>query len=691
MTEPTSTPSPASSSPLPKPPTAPRQWLLAAVAGIALVAAAVDQANTHQHLVMTAAAAAIALTGLLFALAGNLDHGRLPLGPLSLSLLAFWGWGVAAIAWSTVPYLTALQAISFTTLLLSYLAWRIATAAEDKRIAAQLYILLIAAGLIMTLGMIGQAVAGESAVGLFLNPNSAAALVNVLWPLAAIAWLIGAERLLRAPLLQPLLPAALLLMAFVVGLEGGRATFLAAMTALLIILSGAATLLRINTGRLLGVAGLFLAGLALAYLVNALGLTEGRLLADRVASLANPQQAGGVRWLIWQATGEMIREAPWLGIGPGVFWLAYTAVRPPEDTTAGMFAHNDYLHFWVERGLPGLLIVVALMIAALWLFIRVVQAARSAKLAAEPTAVALAAFAATAGLALHGLFSYQLQLPALLIPAFLLLAELERLSPQPPLVSLALPRWRRPLMAVTGVAGLIAIGLCLTVVGATQQLTERGNAYLHDDDYAAAEQAFEDAQRLWGWIDVPFVRQAELYRRMLSAIPAEQTELRQRLLDQAIAKLAAASARNPLRPQTLAIRAKLRHAHPELTEGEPRAAFEQALDLDPRAVAIRTAYARYLWETEGPQAAREVVEEGVRLRYGGRQSPFKLYRLAAELRSATGDQAAAAEMRERLEKGFKVEMILEDMKQQLNAPDRASRTPRASQTATRTSTSRTSS
>ncbi|MBK1726847.1 hypothetical protein CKO13_07405, partial [Halorhodospira neutriphila] len=490
---------------------------------------------------------------------------------------------------------------------------------------------------------------GHRPTALFLNPNSAAALVNLLWPTVAVAWLAGAERLLGTPRAQRALLPALFVLVFAVGLDGGRAAFLAAATALAVVLGGSAYALGVGRRRLAAVALVFVGALLAAYLVNVLGLGTGRLLGERIASLGSPDEAGAVRFLQWAATWELIREAPWLGLGPGVFWLAYAAVRPAGDGTAGMFAHNDYLHFWAERGLPAPLLVLAVGGVCVYLFVRAVRAGRIGALDPASAAGAIAAFAAVAGLGLHGLFSYQLQLASMLIPAFLLIAELERLAPARPLAVLRLPDWRRPLTLTAGAGALALVVFSVGLIGSAQRATEAGIEHTRSGDYEAAEHAFLTAQRRWGWADPPWLHHAELYQRLLAQVPAAEAELRRELMAEAMRLLDTARDRNPLRAQIPTLRGELRRDYPELTEGSPRAAFRRALALNPRAVSARLAYARLLRQEEGDEAARAVLEAGVELRYGQKAAPLPLYQVTAEARSAMGDPEGAAAMRERIE------------------------------------------
>jgi len=65
---------------------------------------------------------------------------------------------------------------------------------------------------------------------------------------------------------------------------------------------------------------------------------------------------------VWHKTLDMIGDYPWLGTGPGTFSTMFTQYQPPGLTSRFFMAHNDYLHFISETGIP----LIALMV---WMII----------------------------------------------------------------------------------------------------------------------------------------------------------------------------------------------------------------------------------------------------------------------------------------------------------------------------------
>lgn len=90
-------------------------------------------------------------------------------------------------------------------------------------------------------------------------------------------------------------------------------------------------------------------------------------IKDDVASYAkgHAETSVGFRMDFLGTTLGMIREHPLIGVGTGGFSPAYAdfVQRHHLDQEATHNPHNDYLFFWAENGLAGLLGVVALYLA----------------------------------------------------------------------------------------------------------------------------------------------------------------------------------------------------------------------------------------------------------------------------------------------------------------------------------------
>lgn len=63
---------------------------------------------------------------------------------------------------------------------------------------------------------------------------------------------------------------------------------------------------------------------------------------------------------------QIVRDFPWLGTGGGTFHLAFPSYTPPEVRGFYDHAHNDYVEFASEVGLPGVLLLAMLVLHSAW-------------------------------------------------------------------------------------------------------------------------------------------------------------------------------------------------------------------------------------------------------------------------------------------------------------------------------------
>ncbi len=103
----------------------------------------------------------------------------------------------------------------------------------------------------------------------------------------------------------------------------------------------------------------------------------------------------------WDAAGQMIARAPWLGIGAGNYAVVYPQVALPRWQDPLGHAHNIYLHTWAETGLLGLVSYLLLWLVAAWQAWRV---AHDPGLGGWQRAAALGVLGIIVHLSVHNLF-----------------------------------------------------------------------------------------------------------------------------------------------------------------------------------------------------------------------------------------------------------------------------------------------
>jgi putative inorganic carbon (HCO3(-)) transporter len=130
-------------------------------------------------------------------------------------------------------------------------------------------------------------------------------------------------------------------------------------------------------------------------------------LRVRVLSLVAGREdsSNNFRINVWQAAIEMIQARPWLGIGPGnnAFNLIYPLYQQPKFNA--LSAYSIPLEIAVEAGIPGVLVLLGLLTAAVRRGLRLgLQQGLQQGSGDGPLALpALASLAIIAGLGVQGL------------------------------------------------------------------------------------------------------------------------------------------------------------------------------------------------------------------------------------------------------------------------------------------------
>lgn len=92
------------------------------------------------------------------------------------------------------------------------------------------------------------------------------------------------------------------------------------------------------------------------------------VLAGGLDSLVITESQKSVLYRVqyWQATGQMIREHPWFGCGPGNFQQFYTSYKFPEASETVADPHNFVLEVWATMGTPALVAFAAVLVCCIW-------------------------------------------------------------------------------------------------------------------------------------------------------------------------------------------------------------------------------------------------------------------------------------------------------------------------------------
>ncbi|MCT0224537.1 IctB family putative bicarbonate transporter [Synechococcus sp. CS-1328] len=299
------------------------------------------------------------------------------LGPINGWLLVVLALAVLATGFSPVPAAAAKGLLKLLSYMAVYALMRQLLAAApvwwDRIVAA-----LLAGGLVTSVIGLRQLYANTSELARWADPNSVASGTVRIYSTLENPNLLGGY-------LLPILPLAIVALLRWPGLA--RKLFALAS----LVLGAAALVLTYSRGAWMGmVVSMAVIGMLLAIrqtqtwpllwrrlfpllllgggaLILVLLVTQVEPLRVRAMSLlvGREDSSNNFRINVWMAALDMIRDRPWLGIGPGntAFNLIYPLYQQPKFNA--LSTYSIPLELAVEAGIPGLLAGVGLALAGI--------------------------------------------------------------------------------------------------------------------------------------------------------------------------------------------------------------------------------------------------------------------------------------------------------------------------------------
>ena len=281
----------------------------------------------------------------------------------------------------------------------------------------------------------------DRVVSVFANPNHFGSFMALALPLALAFYL---QRLM--PSMRGLTAITVLLIYAGLLLSGSRGAWSGGLAGTLIVACG--RMRRIQRRDLAYLARPVVGLIALMFIIT-WGLTYQPIIKtaektvtmkERAFSAKNVVGTGveqdssiNHRYFIWQVSWEMVRSAPWVGIGYGQYQKRYGQFRDQlkgqtrfsslnrgQQQEITPYAHNEYLHWWAENGLLGLLGFLSIVVLG------IARGTSKTWKTMDYAVMGWGSLGLLVALLVHSLVSYPLRLPLNSLPFWLILGSLYR-------------------------------------------------------------------------------------------------------------------------------------------------------------------------------------------------------------------------------------------------------------------------
>ena len=527
---------------------------------------------------------------------------------IPITLILFWIWLGVSIFFSQVVYLSI---INFWWVGVFPLTFFVYSTTPDKVALWKLLIKLITlvVFVLCIVALYQVFVLNDQPRATFYNKNSLAALINLLiFPVLAFA-LLNTDRKQLIALLT-----ILFTFIFLLALINSRGAFLGFFISLALFLG--LVNFQLDKRRLLILVSLMLVALITAnFALHTSPQISGVDILDRITTLRNIDNAGFSRFVIWKPAWDLFLQQPWTGIGLGSYFLAIPPLLHIDDYSAGFYVHNDYLQIALETGMPGFLLLSAIMLSILFRFIKALNVANKT----DPQLVIfIALFFSLFSVAFHSIFSFNLYILPVMFVVGLFLGYFNYLADQ--LQSVLAIRWQpssllRPFVYYFSVAIVVFTLLSyFATVAVAHHYNNQARLLELDGRLRDAHLAYRLAQKFSPRVDSAFYADADLLRKS-ALVLADRTDIKNNLLEEAIILLERAEKLNPLRPHTFYIRGQVLEQSSGNLKSEIIEAYQTALIRNPRFLPARIALARYLIKQDKNDAARQLLQAGLNYSY----------------------------------------------------------------------------
>ena len=485
----------------------------------------------------------------------------------------------------------------------------------------------------------------------FLNRNSLAALVNLALIPASGYFLLKEESRPWTFLNNKLLSLALIilfLITFIITSRGGSLSLAFGFMTLLFFFRKHIEKQQFYSLLVIIFISFLIATLSQYFISNA-----GSNFAERMMSIKDTSTAGNPRFIIWQSLFPLFQDMPWYGYGLGSLWAFWPPYRPASDTSAGFFAHNDYMQLTIEAGYPAIVLLILLFVFLLRSFLLAIKNnEKESVLSVFQRVELISLFSALLTFAAHSFLTYNFYVLPLLIIAGLYLARVTHLlsiGSSTHKTFSPLKTYFKPYMFVICLVGsALILSTYFITVSLSSYYNMQAKELMRKNKFQDSNTLFLKAQTLAPLMDNPFFSHADLLRRGANQLfSINKTVKADTLIKYAHQNLDKAESLNPRRPQIHHIRGLIfERKAPEKAIIE----YQKALKLEPRFLFSRMRLAEVLHDQKQLKASMKVLYEGVNYNYLVNKTMLAYMRMFARYSREAGIESFALHLEANIKK-----------------------------------------
>lgn len=549
----------------------------------------------------------------------------LPKGHLWLLIIVFFAWCALSTLWSYQPYYSFSQFLWLCFLVVGVLSYFVLGSVDLRW--QHTWSAVVCVGVVLSVLSGIQLLQGNTYhSSFFINKNTHAALLTLI-----LLPTVGSYLLSRIKKNTVVLGVVVAVLIFGSTLPLSRGALLGQYFSLFILLVVAWKSVSIK--RIGSLLLIYISAVVITRLVSSSSTAS--------ESIASAAVSGSARWDIWMNSLRLLNDMPWYGSGLGTYRVLFAPYRSYIDDTFGFHPHNDYLHFLIEIGVPGLLLFLAIILVMFYQWFSVLTAKTDRNKVLEITAVGVGVTVVL----IHAFFAKIFGVVPILFIVGLLLARFIELSGAVRLIDCQdrafKPGSYQRLIAwpVLIIFSLFCMSVTLSshIVGKINEQYEKGNITSVENYLFFLKKVEPFTERSY-WLN------AQFYERILSLETKLTDAQKVEIFKLALQNLEEAEAINPLRPIIFFIRGNLFESNAKhLAFDALQLAvdnYKKALEVDPYYKTARTALIRLLNSMGELEAAVRVSDEGIKYRYPADLATLELYQAVLDVYKDAKNKAA---------------------------------------------------